>query len=167
MTTLLIVLRLVHIVFGALWVGVVMFTTVFLGPAVQEAGPAGGAVMGALQRRGVMTFLPMLAHGTLVSGIALYWLVSDGFNPAYVHSRMGATFAIGGALAIAGLAIGIAVMRPAMMQSMTLMQNMGANPTDTQRAELARLRARGGAAGRVVMVLVLLATALMAVARYL
>src|ERR687891_465683 len=57
--TTLILLRLVHVVFGALWVGMVVFTTFFLAPAVQDTGPDGGKVMAALQRRGIS---PRLQH---------------------------------------------------------------------------------------------------------
>ncbi len=50
-------LRLVHVVFGAVWVGMMAFTVIFLTPAVRDVGPEGGKVMTALQRRGVMLFL--------------------------------------------------------------------------------------------------------------
>lgn len=166
MTTLVLALRLIHVVLGAAWYGFVVFTTVFLSPAMQDAGPSAGPVMGALQRRGMMTFLPILAIGTLLSGLALYWIMSDGFNPAYVHSRLGATFAAGGALAIAAFVYGMAVMRPSMMRAMTLAQKAGASATDADKAEIARLRARGTRASKVILVLLTLATAAMAVARY-
>jgi len=167
MTALLLALRLVHVVLGAIWVGFVVFTTFFLAPAVQDAGAPGGTVMGALQRRGIMTVLPILAFGTLFSGVWLYWLVSDGFSAAYAHSRLGMTFGIGGALSILAFIIGVTIMRPAMMRSMTLAQSLGPSPSDADRAELQRLRARGATAGKAVTVLLLLATAAMAVARYL
>ena len=171
MIALIIALRLVHILLGALWVGTVFFTTVYLVPAVGDAGPAGGKVMEAMQRRGIMTLMPLVAIGTLLTGVALYWIVSDGFNPQYVHSRMGATFAAGGLLAIVAWLLGIFVMRPAMLRAGSLGQQLASTTSETERAtlasELARLRARGSVAGKSVVLLVLLAAAAMAVARYL
>ena len=49
MDPLVIVLRFVHVVFGALWVGMVAFVTFFLMPALQAAGPEGGKVMAAVE----------------------------------------------------------------------------------------------------------------------
>ena len=78
MDPLVIVLRFVHVVFGALWVGMVVFTTFFLMPAIQEVGPDGGKVMAAVQRRGLMTVMPVLAIGALISGIWLYIRAAAG-----------------------------------------------------------------------------------------
>jgi hypothetical protein len=168
--SLIIVLRLIHVILGALWLGTVFFTTVYLVPAVGDAGPAGGKVMEAMQKRGIMTVMPMVAIGTLLTGVALYWIVSDGFNPQYVHSRMGATFATGGVLAIVAWLLGIFVMRPAMLRSGSLGQKLASTTSETERAtlasELARLRARGSLAGKTVVMLVMLAASAMAVARY-
>jgi hypothetical protein len=153
-------LRLLHIVLGALWVGTVVFTTFFLTPAVQDTGPDGGKVMAALVRRGVMTVLPLLALGTLLTGIWLYWRASAGFAPAYVATRSGLAFGLGGAAAIVAYAIGLTVMRPAMLRATALAQTHGPSAPEVQR-----LRARGAAAARVVATLLLAATAAMALAR--
>ena len=167
---LIIVLRLFHIVLGAIWVGVAFFSTFYLGPAFAEAGPDGAKVMGALQRRGMMSVMPIMAVGTLVSGAWLYWIVSDGLNPAYVHSRIGGALAAGGLLALAAWLIGMIVMRPAMMRVGALSGEL-ARSSEADRpakiAEIDRLRVRGKAAGWAVMSSLFLAIALMAVARYL
>src|ERR671914_24618 len=80
---LVIVLRFIHVVAGALWVGMVVFTTFFVMPAVQEAGPEGGKVMAGLQRRGIMTLMPILAIGTLISGIWLYIRAMAGVDAEF------------------------------------------------------------------------------------
>jgi hypothetical protein len=168
---LTVVLRLVHIVAGAVWVGIAVFVAFFLGPAVQDAGTDGGKVMAALQRRGFVTVLPVLALATMLSGIWLYWRASAGFHPDYVSSRPGLTFGFGAAAALAAFGIGITVMRPAMLRVGSLAQGLGEATTETARAErlleIQRLRARGALAGRWVALLLLLAAAAMAVARYL
>lgn len=170
MDPVLIALRLVHVVFGALWVGMVVFTTFFLVPAVQDAGPDGGKVMAALQRRGIMTAMPIFAIGTLLSGIWLYWRVSGGFQAAYLTSPGGLTFGLGGAAALLAYSFGMIVMRPSMLRVTALAETLGsATPREREErmAEMQRLRARGASAGRWVAGLLVATVAAMAVGRYL
>jgi len=169
MTALLLALRLAHIVSGALWVGFVILTTFYVIPSIQEAGPEGGKVMAALQRRGIMTVTPILAIATLISGIGLYWWLSGGFKPEFMSSGTGITFGAGGLAAIIAYVVGMAVMRPSMLRAMALMQQAGAlegAEREARVAEVARLRARGAAAARAVAVLLIVAVSAMAVARY-
>jgi len=149
------VLRLVHVVFGAVWVGMMAFTVIFLTPAVRDVGPEGGKVMTALQRRGVMLVTPLIALGTLVSGMWLYQRFYGGFA-GMMATRVGFMFGIGGAAAVLAVLLGITVMRSAM--------TLAAASSD--QTEIQRLRARGAAVGKAVALLLLLAAAAMAVARY-
>jgi uncharacterized membrane protein len=168
---LVIVLRLIHVVSGAIWVGMVTFVTYYLQPAVQEAGPEGGKVMGAIERRGVMTVMPILAVATLISGLWLYLRAAGGQHAAFARSGPGMAFGLGGLAAIAAWLTGMIVLRPAMMKAMALAQSLGpsATPEERQRigAESQRLRARATTASKAVTHLLLLAIAAMAVARYL
>lgn len=170
MHAIIVTLRLLHVVGGAIWVGIVLNNTVFLGPAIQDVGPDGGKVMAALQKRGLLTFLPILALVTVLSGVALYGIASAGFSANYLRSRVGLTFGVGGLLAIVGYGVGLLVMRPNMLRALQAGQSL-AGITDAAdraaaQAQAARFRARGAAAGRVVLVLILAATAAMAVGRF-
>jgi hypothetical protein len=171
MDPLLLLLRLLHVGLGALWVGMAVFTAAFMVPAIEEAGPDGGKVMAALQRRGILTVLPVLALGTLLSGIWLYWRSSAGLQPAFLASGVGLAFGIGGLASLVAYGVGITVLRPSMMRAAALMQGMGSGTAERERqsrmAEARALRARGAAAGRLVAALLLFALAAMAVARYL
>lgn len=171
MDPLLLVLRLVHIVLGSVWVGIVVFNTIFLGPAVQELGSDGGKVMGVLVRRGMMTFLPIVALGTILSGVWLLWKVSLGFNEHYFHTAAGHAFAGGGAMAIIAYLIGITLLRPSMLRAGALAQGMAQVTDETERSARQRqiqiLRSRARRSGQVVATLLLLSTAAMAVGRYL
>ena len=169
MDPLLVVLRLVHVVAGALWVGFALFMSFFLGPALAQVGPEGGKVMAALQRRGIMTVLPLLAILTMIAGLWLYWIRSGGLQPAYVHSASGAVFGMGGLLAIIAFVLGMTVSRPAMMRVGALMQTLPSlSPEERERqmATIGQLRARGARMTVVVAWLLLLATFCMAIARY-
>lgn len=171
MDPLVIVLRLVHVVCGAVWVGMVTFATFFLQPAVQEVGPDGGKVMGAIQRRGLMTVVPLLAVATLVSGLWLYLRAAAGQHAVYARSPMGMAFGLGGLAAIVAFIIGMAVLRPSMLKAAALGQSLGPSTGAEERqrlmAEAQRLRARAATAGRATAYLLFLSVAAMAVARYL
>lgn len=171
MDPLMITLRLIHVVSGALWVGMVVFTTFYMMPAVQEAGPEGGKVMAAIQRRGIMTLMPILAVAALISGIWLYIRVAAGTHGEFARSPTGMAFGLGGLAAIVAWLLGMIVLRPSMMKAMALAQSLGPSTGADERqrvmAEAQRLRSRAGAAGRATAWLVLFAVAAMAVARYL
>lgn len=164
------VLRVLHIVLGVLWVGMFFFMTFFLLPAMQEAGPGGAAVGAALQRRRLLSVMPLLAIVTLLSGGWLYWIVSDGFTLAYVHSTMGRTLAMGGVFAVMAFVIGITIYRPAMMRAAAIAASL-ASGSESERAsrnaELSGLRARSKLSGHVIGGLLLLSVVAMAVGRYL
>ena len=171
MDPLVIVLRFVHIVFGAIWVGMIVFATFFLMPAIQEVGPDGGKVMAAVQRRGLMTVMPILALGALISGIWLYIRAGAGMPAEFGRSPVGMAYGLGGLAAVVAWVLGVAVLRPSMMKAMALGQSLGPSASGDERqrvmAEAQRLRARAAASGRATAYLLLFAVTAMAVARYL
>lgn len=171
MDPLVIVLRLVHVVAGALWVGMATFATYYLQPAVQEVGPDGGKVMAAVQRRGLMTVMPILAIATLISGLWLYLRAAGGQHAAFASSGPGMAFGIGGLAAIVAWIMGMFVARPSMMKAMALAQSLAPSSTPEERervgAESQRLRARAARGSKAMTHLLFLALAAMAVARYL
>ncbi len=166
----LVVLRLVHVLGGIAWVGFGAFSFLFLTPALGAAGPAAGPVMAALQQRKLFTVLPLLALATMLSGLRLMMITSDGFSAAYFASRSGSTYTAGAVAAVVGFLIALLVSRPSMVRVGAL---LGARPTaapDEQRridGEVALLRRRGGVSGQVATLLLLASAAAMAVARYL
>jgi uncharacterized membrane protein len=161
--------RIIHVLGGILWVGAMVLLAVFLGPAVTDVGPDGGKVMGALMRRKLMVYIPVVAILTVLSGVYLYWRVSSGFDSAYMGSGPGMTYGIGAAAAILAFIVGVSVSRPAMTKVMQLSQRMPtADPSEraAMTESIQKLSARGASAGRVVVVLLLIAAAAMAVGRY-
>lgn len=169
MNLLLLVMRLLHILLGVFWVGTMLFTTVFLFPAVRDAGPDGAKVAAGLARRGFLAIMPIVAGLNILSGLWLFWRVSGGFQPSFMHSATGMTFGLGGAAAIAAFVIGVSVVRPAMQRAGVLAESAARAPAAERDAQLAAaqgLRLRAASAGQVVAVLLVLAVAAMALARY-
>ena len=169
MDATMVLLRLLHVGLGVFWVGAMIFNAAFLGPSIQDAGPDGAKVMAGLMRRRFMVVMPVVGLITMLTGLWLFWRVSGGLQPAYVHSATGMTFATGGILAIVAFAIGLTVVRPSMLKAMAIGQSIAQTPAAEREAmmrEAQRLRARATSAGRLVAVLLGLAAAAMAVARY-
>ena len=167
---LLIFLRLIHVVLGVFWVGAVAFVAFLLFPTIRESGPAGGAVMQRLMARGVNLALMAAAILTVLSGLALYWHDSTGFSStAWLASGPGRTFGLGAVLAFIGVGVGMGVNSRAARQLGALtasLQGAGRPPTPDETAAIQRLQDRLAKGGVAAAVLLLLATAAMAVAHY-
>jgi uncharacterized membrane protein len=163
-------LRILHIVVGVFWVGTVVFMAAFLTPSVRAAGPAGGAVIQHLM--GVRR-LPLWIMGgmvlTLLSGFGLYWRDSAGFQSAWLASGAGKVFGLGGAVALAASILGVAINMPTARRLTEIsgrLQAAGRPPTPDEQVTLAALQGRLSRAGVVAAVLLVIATLLMAIARY-
>lgn len=170
MTAEILVLRLVHILSGIFWLGSALFTTFFLAPAVATLGPAGGALMAALRQRRLMTYLPLAALLTILSGLRLMWITSSGFSAHYVASAGGRTYIVAGIAAIIGFLVGMFLARPSAMKMGRLGASIAQVPEDRKAAiaaELEILRRRNTLWSSVALVLIVLSAAGMAVARYL
>lgn len=166
---ILLIMRLLHVFSGVFWAGAMLFTARFLLPAIQDAGPDGAKVGAALAKRGFMTVMPIVALITILSGMWLYWHLSVGFQTEFMRSGMGITLSIGALCAIIAFVIGMVFARPAMMRATALAQSAAqASPgeRDGMLAQAQALRARSNAATRLVALLLGLAVAAMAVARY-
>lgn len=166
----LLLLRALHIVVGACWVGAVVFIALFLLPSVRAVGAAGGPVMQQLtQIRRLPGWLTGLMIVGLASGMALYWHDSVGFTSSWLASGPVRIYGAGGVLALLASALGVTVNTPAARRLRALMadaQAAGRAPTPEELAQVRRLQARLGSGLAVGALLLVLATVAMAVARY-
>ncbi len=160
MSAILLTMRGLHIVLGVFWAGTMIFTAIFLVPSIRDAGPDGAKVMAGLMRRRFLTVLPVVAALTILSGLWLYWFDSNGFQAPFMRSRMGMTLALGALAALIAFVLGVGIVRPAMLKAAVLSQD------PAQLAASQALRMRAAATGRLIAVLLGLATAAMAIARY-
>jgi putative copper export protein len=87
-STLDVIVHVLHVVSAATWLGAAIFVGWFLMPALIEAGPDGGKVMNGVQRRGWVAVAPVIAVLTVVSGIYLY--IPYMGSPSTMGSVLGA-----------------------------------------------------------------------------
>ena len=168
-TSVVMLLRLIHVVVGMFWVGGAVFIAAFLVPAIRGAGPAGGAVMGQLQDRKLSVFIMFFAIFTILSGVGLYWNNSAGFSSAWLGSGPGRTFGLGAVFAILTMIIGMTVNSPTAKKLGDLVaaaKAAGGPPSAEVQAEMQRLQVRLGKSAVAAAVLLTCAAAAMSVARY-
>jgi uncharacterized membrane protein len=169
MNTMLIVLRVVHVMGGVFWAGAVLFVAHFLEPAVRATGPDGGRVMQALQKKNFHNVIPIVAAFTLVSGFWLYWRDFGRFHPGAGASGVELTYAIGGLAALVAFVIGATMLRPTIVRLGALGAQLAqAEPARREAlgGEMASLQARARLAGRLVAGLLGITIIAMAIGRY-
>jgi len=162
------ILRLVHIVFGVFWVGSVLFATFMLMPSMKASGPSAMEIMKELDRRKMSLVMMASAILTVGAGIWMMIIFASG-APGWMRTTTGRTFATGGALAILSLIVGMVINAPAARRMAAIGEAVGKRggpPTPEEGQELQRLQSRLANASVIIAILLLLATAAMAVARY-
>src|SRR3954469_13338179 len=170
MTAEVIALRLIHILTGVVWVGGMTLMGLFIMPVLAGAGPAAGPIMSGLNQKKFPIIMPVIALLTILSGLRLMMIDSANFAGGYFESAVGRTFSTAGGLAILAFLFGVVLVRPAMMKAVVLSQQLAGAPDDATRSrimsEMGAARSRGAIGNVIVLVLLLLAAAGMAVARY-
>jgi uncharacterized membrane protein len=166
-----VILRMFHIISATLWVGGTALLYLIIVPAVRAAGPAGGVFMQQLARAGRQTsFLQLVSIVATVTGVTMYGIVSGGFDRIWITSGPGIGFTIGGAAAIFAIVAGNIINAPAGVRMSRLLgkiQASGGTPGPEHLPEIQRLQGRLRLGGVISTVLLLIALAMMSVARYL
>jgi uncharacterized membrane protein len=163
-------LRFVHIVAGVFWAGAVFLMVGFIFPAVRASGPQAGRFMEEVARRRLPVFMNIAAGLTMLSGIIMMGSAVASTDGAWLDTRSGMAFTVGGVAAIIGGIIGGTVSGRGgrrMAKIGETIKASGGAPTPEQTAELAAVQTRMAKAMRVVAALLLVAVTSMATARYL
>jgi hypothetical protein len=151
-----------HVAIGIFWAGAGIVLGFFILPAVLEAGPAGGAVMGGVAKRGLPLVMTLAGLLVVLTGARLFML---RYTAGFLGSPEGIVLTLGAILGIAGLAIGFFVQKPTVQRISTLAGQIAASggpPTPAQAAELQALRQRLRRTGAVLAWHLIAASALMA-----
>jgi len=167
MSTTILILRVLHIGFGAFWVGTDAFLTLLLLPRLRTLGPdVERPVMAAIMR-----FLPpvMMISSlvTFVSGIFLTCIMR-GWNVDWVFaSGWGIAISIGFVGTLLTLIVGFGLLPPLTIRSDKLERSfVGRQPTRAESEEFDKLTAQGTMLAKVNSVLLIIVVLSMAVARF-
>lgn len=168
MTTFLI-LRILHILLAAIWIGGTFVTTVFFVPAIQDAKAAGGQVMSAVIKRGYVMFVPSLAGLVTLSGMYLYYKFTAGFDPVISGSMAGRVLGTGGIAGILAAIVGSGVGRK-VRKVAALMQQASPMPEGPEKTTLlqqaAALQRSMGTSNVITLVLMVIALITMSLGHY-
>ncbi|MCJ7627541.1 MAG: hypothetical protein MUO50_04035 [Longimicrobiales bacterium] len=171
MNLLVLISRILHVGLGVFWAGTIFFVVLLLEPSVRSVGPEGGRVMQALQKRGMLTILPVAAALTILSGGFLYWRMFRDFGMEWVTTPFGTALTIGGVASLVAFGQGFFVMRPATLKVGKLSALLGSTPDSGDRdalvVQIAVLKTRSRTTARWVALWLGVAVVTMAVARYL
>jgi hypothetical protein len=166
---LMLVLRLIHILAGVFWVGAAITLAGFVLPSVRAGGPAAGSFMREIGRRKLPPSITLAALFTILSGVGLYWRQSALSNGTWARSPMGITIGIGAVFALVAGILGGTFARSTGTRLMVLGQEImatGGPPSGLQREEMERLQDRLIRITSFLVVLLVIATAMMAIGRY-
>jgi len=167
MNYLVIVLRLLHIISGVFWVGAGLVMFFFIGPTLGATADAGQKFAQHLMTKtrftAIMTTSAIL---TVLAGFSLYWIDSDGFSSAWTHSGPGLSFGVGAGFGLIGLVFGFMVGSTNGALAKLGSQIQG-KPTPEQMTQIGALRKRLSVVSPINAYSLLIATLLMAIARYL
>ena len=168
-TLVFLLLRALHVLLAAIWVGATAFTTFYLMPALQESGPAAGPVMAALMRRKIQAFMASIGGITVLTGFYLYYRFTGGFDPALSGSIGAMVFGTGGICGLLALILGGAVVSKNAKKMGDLGARLATVP-EAQRgalaAEMAAARQKTATFSRIVVALQVIAVLCMAVGHY-
>ena len=167
----MVVLRIVHILTGAFWVGAAYTTFAFIVPTSQAIGADSQRFMEQMMgRRRFPTIVLTATVFTVVSGILLYWRDSNGFSSPWMSSPTGIGFSIGALAAIVSFLIGPLVLLPTFNRLGALGAQIaaaGGPPSAEQMSELHTLQRRIRNWGIADLVFLTIAVFFMAISRYL
>ena len=164
-----ITLRLIHITSGVLWVGSGILFILFLLPAVKASGLAGKTVMQNFGPR-FGPFMGIITTSTVVSGALLYSRFFIGQGISWIWSTgAGIGFTVGGIAGLTSYFIGEKIFGPTQAKIGALGAEMEAagKPSAEQIEKMNSLQNFLAKAYRIDVVILAIAVAAMAVARYL
>jgi uncharacterized membrane protein len=174
MNSLMLVLRLVHILAGIFWVGATLVLAAFLLPAARTVGPSAGPLISQLmERRKLQLWINAAMTLAILAGLGLFGLDSRMSGGGFGRSATGITLSIGALLSIAAAGVGGAMGKPTgrklgvLAQRMQEAQRAGGPPPADLVAEAQPLQAKMARALTIMSVLLVLAATTMAIARYL
>ncbi len=166
MNYLMIGLRLFHILSGVFWVGSSVMFYFFLTPTVAATAESGQKFMGYLVNKARVTMAIMVsAILTVLAGLSMYWLDSNGLTSTWTTSSVGVGFGIGGLFGLIGLGLGMQVGRNAGLLARIGSEVQG-KPTPEQMAGIQSAQRKLGIYSPTSTVALILALICMATARY-
>jgi uncharacterized membrane protein len=165
----ILVLRLIHIGAGVFWVGAVFAFFLFVQPAAMAVGPdATKFNYRLLHHHRFAEALLAAGATTIIAGILLLALTSNGFDPDLLFDASRLGYTVGGVVALIAFTIGAGYVFPrtkTVERTLGTVLAEGRPPTPDEQQLLARTAQEARRAGWLVLIGLALAVVAMATAR--
>jgi len=166
MNTLIIVLRLIHIIGGAFWFGSILLLVFFIVPSIRATAETGQKFLSYFLTKTLFgRVLGLSAILTSLAGASLYWIDSRGFASGWMTSGPGWGFGIGGIFGIIALIVGNRFGSNLMVLGETALQIQG-SPTPEQMDKIQVAQKQLGVLVPISTFALIIALICMATARY-
>ncbi len=166
MNVLVVFLRLVHIMGAIIWGGGALLMEFFIGRTIRATGETGQKFVQHLMNKVRMhNFMTGAAISTILAGMALYWMDSNGFSSAWTRSGPGITFGVGAVLGLIAFVSG-AIFGASNAKLAQVGAYIQGKPTDEQLEQVQSIQARIRTVAPIHVFSMLAAMLLMAIARY-
>jgi len=166
----IIAFRLVHIVSGAFWFGAALTMFLFLQPTAQATAPEGQKFMlHLLRNRRLSEVVLAAAVLTVGAGSILFWRDSGGLQLSWMSEPPGLGFTVGAAAAWVALLMFVIVGYPTGRRLVAIgdrLERETRPPTEEEQRTLAMSQRVLQRVGMAVLILLSVAIASMATARY-
>ncbi len=166
----LLVLRLVHILAGAFWLGAAVTMFLFLQPTAQATAPEGQRFMLHLLRNRRFSEVVLLAASlTGAAGAILFWRDTNGLELASMTQPQGLGFTVGSIAGGVALLLFVFVGYPAGRRMIAIGSQLAGEhrtPRDDEQRSLAAAQRVLSRVGVTVLVLLVISASAMATARY-
>ena len=169
---LMLVLRFLHIVAGALWIGSAFLFVGFIGPSAAEVGPSAGPLLSvAVKKRKVAKIITWLGMITVAAGWTMWIKDMDDYGGLgnWLGTGFGLGITIGAVLATITFFVGYLGVGRNVERLVDLGDQVAASggaPSPEQQAAMGRIGATLERFGKLDLLLLLLAVTAMSTARY-
>lgn len=162
-----IAVALLHLIFATTWLGTDFYFNFVVTPQLRTLEPSVVDRVTTSLRRVTTPLLALSAVLTIVTGVWMMAQLHVRHPGKFSSTRWGTSLLVGAVFSLLVLVLVIAVDRPTNRRLGRLAASFGdREATDAERVQMRRLSERSILVGRVATVLLLVALATMAVARY-
>ena len=158
------ILRTLHILVAALWLGAAALLTIIILPAIRTSGATGNEFIAEAVRRGLPKFMASVAGLTVLSGLILYWQWAGMVGPAGTHGTGAIMLMVGALAGVAAAIIGGAILAPAAKKLAALALESSAD--DSRQSRMVALHQRMATATKFALTLLVIALLLMSMSRF-
>lgn len=166
MNILMIVLRFIHIGGALFWGGGALIMEFFIGPTIAATAEGGQQFARHLNNKiRIHIFMTIAAASTILAGVVLYWIDSQGFSSPWMRSGAGMGFSIGAVFGLIAFVAG-AIFGSGNAKLGQLSAQVQGKPTAEQLAQIQAVQKRNKMISPIHVGAMILAMLFMATARY-